>query len=95
MQLADNWKSNISLYGRSFSDYPVVNRENPGLDGESSNTDNLVLTSNNYFGKWQVMVNGMSAADNDERDIGVSQEAADSGWHSMVAYPGDSFFGMG
>ncbi|MDM7480901.1 MAG: carbohydrate porin [Halomonas sp.] len=88
IQLADNWKSNFSLYGRSFSDYPVVNREN-------SDTDNLILTSNNYFGNWQVMVNGMSAADNDERDIGVDQTAADTGWHTMVAYHGDSFFGLG
>ncbi len=94
MQLADNWRSNLSIYGRSFSDYPIVNRENPGLDGESD-TDNLILTSNNYFGNWQVMVNAMSAADNDERDIGVGQTAADSGWHTMVAYHGDSFFGMG
>jgi len=95
VQLAENWKTNFSLYGRTFSDYPVVNRENPGLDGESSDTDNLILTSNNYFGNWQVMVNGMSAADNDERDIGVGQTAADTGWHTMVAYHGDSFFGMG
>ncbi|WP_016914216.1 MULTISPECIES: carbohydrate porin [Halomonadaceae] len=95
IQLADNWKSNFSLYGRSFSDFDVINRENPGLDGEGSNTDNLILTSNNYFGNWQVMANVMSAADNDERDIGVGQTAADSGWHTMVAYHGDSFFGLG
>ncbi|WP_404474266.1 carbohydrate porin [Vreelandella venusta] len=95
MQLGDNWKSNVSLYGRSFSDFDVVNRENPGLDGESGDTDNLVLTSNNYFGSWQVMANVMSAADNDERDIGAAQTAADSGWHTMVAYHGDSFFGLG
>lgn len=93
MQFADNWKSSFSLYGRSFSDYPVVNRENPGLDGENSDTDNLVLTSNNYFGDVQVMVNAMSAADNDERNIGAGQQAADNGWHTMVAYHGDNFFG--
>ncbi|PCF95757.1 carbohydrate porin [Vreelandella nigrificans] len=95
VQLADNWKSNFSIYGRSFSDYPVVDRENPGLDGDGSDTDSLILTSNNYFGNWQVMVNGMSAADNDERDIGVGQTAADTGWHTVVAYHGDSFFGLG
>ncbi|WP_035580163.1 carbohydrate porin [Halomonas sp. TG39a] len=92
MQLADNWKSNLSIYGRSFSDYPIVDRENPGLEGD---TDNLILTSNNYFGNWQWMVNGMSAADNDERDIDVGQTAADTGFHTMIAYHGDSFFGMG
>ncbi|SDO06877.1 carbohydrate porin [Vreelandella arcis] len=92
MQLADNWKSNLSVYGRSFADFDVVNSEDPGLEGD---TDNLILTSNNYFGNWQWMVNGLSAADNDTRDIGAGQEAAENGFHTMVAYHGDSFFGMG
>ncbi|AMD01287.1 carbohydrate porin [Halomonas chromatireducens] len=91
MQLADNWRSNFSLYGRSFSDYPV-RPEFPGNDGS---TDSLILTANNYFGNWQWMVNALSAADNDERDIGQGQTAADSGFHTMVAYHGDSFFGLG
>ncbi len=91
MQLADNWKSNLSFYGRSFADYSV-DRENPGLSGD---TDNLILTSNNYFGNWQWMINAMSAADNDDRDIGEHQEAAESGVNTMVAYHGDSFFGLG
>ncbi|GHE21552.1 carbohydrate porin [Halomonas urumqiensis] len=91
VQLADNWKSNFSLYGRSFSEYPV-DRENPDLTGD---TDSLTLTANNYFGNWQWMVSGLSAADNDERDIGAGQDAADSGFHTMVAYHGDSFFGAG
>ncbi|MGM0693236.1 MAG: carbohydrate porin [Pseudomonadota bacterium] len=92
MQLADSWTSNLSLYGRSFSDFPVT-RESPGDD--SGDTDNLILTSNNYVGNWQWMVSGMSAADNDERDIDPGQTAADSGFHTMVAYHGDSFFGLG
>ncbi|SBR47984.1 carbohydrate porin [Halomonas sp. HL-93] len=92
MQLADNWKSNLSIYGRSFADFDVVSSEDPGLEDD---TDNLILTSNNYFGNWQWMVNGMSAADNDTRDIGADQEAAENGFHTMVAYHGDSFFGLG
>jgi len=92
MQLADNWKSNLSIYGRSFADFDVVSSEDPGLEDD---TDNLILTSNNYFGNWQWMVNGMSAADNDTRDIGAGQEAAENGFHTMVAYHGDSFFGLG
>ncbi|MCK0745128.1 carbohydrate porin [Chromohalobacter nigrandesensis] len=91
MEFADDWTSNLSVYGRSFSDFPV-NSENPGDD--SGSTDNLILTSNNYFGNWQWMINGMSATDNDERDIEVSQKAADAGFHTMVAYHGDSFFGL-
>ncbi|MCE9682525.1 carbohydrate porin [Halomonas alkalisoli] len=91
VQLADNWRSNVSLYGRSFSDFQV-DRENPGL---TSSTDSLILTANNYFGNWQWMVNGISAADNDERVMeGDGYAAADSGWHTMVAYHGDSFFGL-
>ncbi|TLF51732.1 carbohydrate porin [Halomonas urmiana] len=124
MQLADSWKSNLSLYGRSFANYPV-DREDPGLTGD---TDNLILTSNNYFGNWQWMLSGMSAADNDDRfndlrtesrsvrtlvededtgemvevEVPLSDEvvsegekAADTGFHTMVAYHGDSFFGLG
>ncbi|APX94048.1 porin [Halomonas sp. 1513] len=88
MQLADNWTSNMSLYGRSFSDFEIIGSEDPG------STDSLILTSNNYVGNWQFMVSGLSAADNDERDIAAGQTAADSGFHSMVAYHGDSFFGL-
>src|SRR5699024_4864666 len=50
MQFADNWKSNLSIYGRSFSDFPV-DSHNPAED--SGSTDNLILSSNNYFGNWQ------------------------------------------
>ncbi|MBB3329493.1 sucrose porin [Halomonas campaniensis] len=88
MQLAENWTSNLSLYGRSFSDFDIIGSEDPG------STDSLILTSNNYVGNWQFMVSGLSAADNDERDIEVGQTAADSGFHTMVAYHGDSFFGL-
>ncbi len=102
MQLADNWRSNFSLYGRSFSDFPV-DSENPG---DTGSTDSLIVTSNNYFGNWQWMVNGLSAADNDERFndlrtdeddnvISIGERGADSGFHTMVAYHGDSFFGLG
>ncbi|MEQ5802850.1 carbohydrate porin [Halomonas sp. H10-9-1] len=89
MQLAENWTSNLSLYGRSFSDFDIIGSEDPG------STDSLTLTSNNYVGNWQFMVSGLSAADNDERDIEAGQTAADSGFHTMVAYHGDSFFGLG
>ncbi|MBD3895665.1 carbohydrate porin [Halomonas sp. ML-15] len=89
MQLADDWTSNLSLYGRSFSDFDIIGSEDPG------SSDSLILTSNNYVGNWQFMVSGLSAADNDERDIAAGQTAADSGFHTMVAYHGDSFFGLG
>ncbi|MBH8579450.1 carbohydrate porin [Bisbaumannia pacifica] len=92
VQLADSWRANFSLYGRSFSDFPV-SRENPGL---TDDTDSLILTANNYFGNWQWMVNGISAADNDERVMeGEGYAAADGGFQTMIAYHGDSFFGLG
>ncbi|UYG06967.1 carbohydrate porin [Halomonas sp. M4R1S46] len=88
VQLADNWKANFSLYGRSYSDFPTEESE------ITDDTDNLTLTANNYFGNWQWMVSGLSAADNDERDILNGSTAADDGFHTMVAYHGDSFFGL-
>ncbi|MDR5858909.1 carbohydrate porin [Halomonas eurihalina] len=91
MQLADNWKSNLSVYGRSFTDFPV-DSHNPAE--ESGSTDNLILTTNNYFGNWQWMLSGMNATDNDERLTEGNISAADNGVHTMVAYHGDSFFGL-
>lgn len=87
---SDNVRSNFSLYGRSFSDFP----SNPDTTDGISDTDNLTLTANNYFGNWQWMVNGMSAADNDERLVEGAMTAADTGVQTMLAYHGDSFFGM-
>nr|WP_299243657.1 carbohydrate porin [uncultured Halomonas sp.] len=112
VQLTDNWKSNFSLYGRSYSDFDVITDETP-IEGD---TDNLTLTANNYFGNWQWMISGLSATDNDDRfnDLqtetqqvvvdGVVEEnvtvtnrgerGADDGFHTMLAYHGDSFFGL-
>ncbi|WP_456268514.1 carbohydrate porin [Kushneria sp. AK178] len=95
--VTDGWDTSVSLYGRSFSDYPVVTREQPQLDGD---TDNLILTANNRFGPWQWMVNGMSANDNDERDNDprngiLGDNVAENGFQTMLAYHGDSFFGLG
>lgn len=91
MRLADNWTSNLSIYGRSFTDFPVDSM-NPAAD--TGSTDNLILTSNNYFGNWQWMVSGMNATDNDERLTEGNIDAADDGIHTMVAYHGDDFFGL-
>ena len=82
--------SNFSLYGRSFLDFP----SDPNTTDGTSDTDNLVLTSNSYFGNVQWMVNGMSAADNDERVVAGATEVADTGVNTMLAYHGDSFFGL-
>ncbi|QFT84839.1 Sucrose porin precursor [Halomonas sp. THAF12] len=90
VQLGDSWKANFSLYGRSFDDF----RLDPEDTELSDDTDSLVLTTNNYVGNWQLMFNAISAADNDQRMTDGPGTAADSGFHSMLAYKGDSFFGM-
>ncbi|MFL1455136.1 carbohydrate porin [Marinobacter sp. GN3S48] len=87
---SESAKSNFSFYGRSFQDFP----SDPDTTDGESDTDNLILTANNYFGNVQWLINGMSAADNDERIVGGVMEAADTGVQTMLAYHGDSFFGI-
>jgi len=87
---SESAKSNFSFYGRSFQDFP----SDPDTTDGESDTDNLILTANNYFGNIQWLINGMSAADNDERIVGGVMEAADTGVQTMLAYHGDSFFGV-
>lgn len=90
VKFTDSVTSNFSLYGRSFLDFP----SDPQLAEETSSTDNLILTANNYFGNVQWMLNAMKAQDNDQRVVGGVQEAAETGVHTMLAYHGDSFFGL-
>ncbi|WP_336365671.1 carbohydrate porin [Marinobacter sp. C2H3] len=91
LQWTDGFKSNVSVYGRSFLDFP----SDPQLAGETDSTDNIILTANNFFGPVQWMVSGMTAQDNDQRVVGgVQGTAADTGFHTMLAYHGDSFFGL-
>ncbi|AZT85016.1 carbohydrate porin [Marinobacter sp. NP-4(2019)] len=87
---SESVKSNFSFYGRSFLDFP----SDPDTTDGTSDTDNLILTANNYFGNVQWLINGMSAADNDERVVGGVMEVADTGVQTMLAYHGDSFFGI-
>ncbi len=71
MAVNDDWSTNLTLYGRSFSDFPVVSSENPDLTGS---TDALILSTNNYIGPFQWMLSGLSANDNDERDPAAAPE---------------------
>lgn len=90
VKFTDSVTSNFSLYGRSFLDFP----SDPRSSEETSNTDNLILTANNYFGNVQWMLNAMKAQDNDQRVVAGNQTAAETGVHTMLAYHGDSFFGL-
>ncbi len=80
VQMADNWKANFSIYGRDFGE----------IDSPSTDVENYIVTINNRIGQWQVMLSGMTSADNESRVNGASE----SGVHAMLAYHGDSFFGL-
>lgn len=90
VQFSDTVRSNFSIYGRSFIDFP----SDPDSSDGTSRTDNIILTANNYYGNVQWMINGMTAKDNDERIVSGNMNAADSGAHTMLAYHGDSFYGL-
>lgn len=92
IKVNDDWTSNLSLYGRSFDDYDIYVDDQ--RDTGTADTDSLILTSNNFIGNWQYMINGMSAADNEERVTDDGSTAADFGYHGMLAYHGKSFFGI-
>ena len=87
LQWSDNAKSNISLYGRSYG----------AIDDVNGDIQNYILTANNYFGKVQWMVSGLKAKDNEARSNSGTQgtlAAADTGFHTMLAYHGESFYGV-
>ncbi|MEF9678037.1 carbohydrate porin [Pectobacterium aroidearum] len=90
---ADSAKSNFSLYGRSLG-------EITSLDNDIKN---YVFTANNYVGPFQFMLSGLTAKNNDvKQNTGTSRDntfvtntnAGDKGYHAMVAYHGDSFYGL-
>lgn len=76
-QLTPDWQTNLSVYGRDF------------LNEDDDSVKSYILTSNNYVGKWQFMVNGMHAKQN-----GAGGDRATSGYHGLVAYHAPSFYGM-
>ncbi|HJV24703.1 MAG TPA: carbohydrate porin [Aromatoleum sp.] len=77
-QITPDWKTNLSVYGRDF------------LNDSSESIKSYVLTSNNYIGNWQLMLNGMRATNNDEGDTG----RATRGYHGLLAYHAPSFYGL-
>ena len=87
VKFGENAKSNFSIYGRDYGDFSD--------DGGPSDIENYTFTANNYFGNVQWMLNAMSAADNDVATNDAGEPRADDGFHTMVAYHGDSFFGEG
>jgi sucrose porin len=86
----DNLKSNFSLYGRNFDDLKDDNNDDTRIE-------NYIVTANNYAGPFQWMLSGLRAKNNQDRENtgnrGTST-AADTGFHTMLAYHGDSFYGL-
>ncbi|CQH16001.1 carbohydrate porin [Yersinia enterocolitica] len=88
----DNLKSNFSLYGRNYGEIENVNSD---IQSYIFTTNNYISTHNN--GSFQWMLSGLRAKDNEARQNSgetVNTNAADKGIHSMVAYHGDSFYGL-
>ncbi|EAS40669.1 porin [Photobacterium profundum] len=81
VQLSDDWKANFSIYGRDFGN----------IDSSSTDIENYIATINNWVGNWQFMLSGMTASDNKE----LTQGSADKGFHALLAYHADSFYGAG
>lgn len=84
---SDNTHSNFSLYGRSFG----------ALDNVNSDIQNYIYTANNYAGNWQWMISGLRARDNDAKfntGNGGNTRVAGKGIHSLLAYHGNSFYGL-
>lgn len=82
----DGVKSNLSIYGRNFGDIETVD----------NTVQNYIISANNFVGKAQFMLSGLRAKNNEERvnTAQRSSHAADTGVHGLVAWHGDSFYGL-
>lgn len=84
----DSIRSNLSLYGRNFGD----------IADSSNSVQNYILSMNNFIGPVQVMVSGMRAKDNDDRQDTngnpVKGDAANTGVHTLLGLHNDSFYGL-
>ena len=98
VNLADDVKTNLAIYGRNFNDIDAMeNVEYNNMTG-AANTyiQNYTLSLNNKLGPWQWMVNGLYSKDNDKRinDGLATDKAASKGFNTMLAYHGDTFYGL-
>jgi len=86
VQWSDNIKSNFSLYGRNFGDIETID----------NTIENYIVTANTFSGPFQFMLSGLRAKDNDDRTNSArrTSQAGDKGFHSMLAWHGESFYGF-
>jgi sucrose porin len=78
----------LLLYGRNFGD----------IADSSNSVQNYILSMNNFIGPVQMMVSGMRAKDNDDRQDTngnpVKGDAANTGVHALLGLHNDSFYGL-
>jgi sucrose porin len=64
----------------------------------SNSVQNYIVSMNNFIGPVQMMVSGMRAKDNDERQDTngnpVKGDAANTGVHALLGLHNDSFYGL-
>ncbi len=78
----------LSLYGRNFGD----------IADSSNSVQNYIVSMNNFAGPVQMMVSGMRAKDNDDRQDAngnlVKGDAANTGVHALLGLHNESFYGL-
>lgn len=79
-QVTPDWKSSFSVYGRDF----IVD------EADDRRGKSYIVTSNNYIGNWQFMLNGLRAKQNDV----ANPDRATTGYHGLFAYHAPSFYGV-
>jgi len=91
-------KTNLAVYGRNFNDIDAMeNVEYNNMTGaENTFIQNYPLSLNNRIGNWQWMLNGLYSKENDKRiNDGLAKDnAASHGFNTMLAWHGDSFYGL-
>lgn len=91
-------KTNLSVYGRNFNDIDAMeNVEYNNMTGaDNTFIQNYTFSLNNRVGGWQWMLNGLYSKENDKRiNDGLAQDnAASYGFNTMLAWHGDSFYGL-
>jgi len=84
-------RSNFSIYGRDFG---PLNKQN------TNTVQNYMLTTNNFAGPFQLMLTGLRAKDNENRENANGESVKDSaakahnGVHVLAGLHNDSFYGL-
>lgn len=98
VNFAGDIKTNLAVYGRNFNDIETMdNVEYNNMTGaDNTYIQNYTFSLNNRLGKLQWMLNGLYSQDNNKRinDGLASDKAASQGFNTMLAWHGDSFYGL-